>query len=63
MFEHSFIKLINNSFQSKRKTLKNNLKGYNWDIIKEKLFDLGYNENVRAEQIKIDDFVDLSNIL
>ncbi len=58
-----FSKLINDSFQNKRKTLKNNLKEYNWDVVKKVLIDSGYGELVRAEEIPIDVFVRISNEL
>ena len=47
-----FFKLVKDSFNQKRKTLKNNLKDYNLDII-----------NVRAEQLSIDVFVAIANHL
>ncbi len=58
-----FSTLINNSFKSKRKTLKNNLKMYDWPTILNILNEFGYDENVRAEQIAIEDFVEISNKL
>ena len=61
--EKHFFALINNSFKFKRKTLKNNLTGYDWDKIKEVLLKNNYNENVRAEEIDIDTFVSISNNL
>ena len=56
-----FNQLINDSFKSKRKTLKNNLKGYDWKKISNILTRYGYNDMVRAEQIPIDLFVEISN--
>lgn len=61
--EDLFFKLINDSFRFKRKTLKNNLSGYNWDVIKESLFNNNYQESVRAEEISIETFVEISNNL
>lgn len=48
---------IKEAFQNKRKTLKNNLKNYDWLILCSILKDLGYGENVRAEEISKEDFV------
>lgn len=59
--EEHFFKLVNNSFKFKRKTLKNNLNNYDWEIIKAVLKENGYAENVRAEEIDIDTFVKISN--
>ena len=56
-----FSKLVNDSFQNKRKTLKNNLKNYNWDVISNILNENGYNDTVRAEQLPIKIFVLISN--
>ena len=56
-----FSKLINDSFQMKRKTLKNNLKGYNWDQIVAILEKNNFGDNVRAEQIPIDVFIEIYN--
>lgn len=61
--EKHFFELINNSFKFKRKTLKNNLKGYDWKKINDILLKNNYNENVRAEEIDIDTFVSISNNL
>lgn len=61
--EEYFFKLVNDSFKFKRKTLKNNLNGYNWNIIKEVLFEKNFSESVRAEEIDIDTFVLISNRL
>lgn len=38
-------------FSQKRKTLKNNLKGYDWQVIKEILDKYSLSESVRAEEI------------
>lgn len=51
-----YFQFIKDAFSSKRKTLKNNLKSYDWKKIKSILFALGYTENVRAEEIKKEDF-------
>lgn len=61
--EDYFYKLIRESFKFKRKTLKNNLLKYNFDIIEEYLLKNDKSKNVRAEQLTIENFIDISNIL
>lgn len=46
-------------FRQKRKTLKNNLSGYNWNNIKEILDKHNLNENVRAEEISGDILIEI----
>ena len=58
-----FSKLINDSFQMKRKTLKNNLKLYDWNKVLQVLKSYNLNDNIRAEQIPLDVFVELYNNL
>lgn len=58
-----FQKLIRDSFQFKRKNLKNNLKGYDLDLITEILVKYGFDLNVRAEQLSIEVFVEIANAL
>jgi len=58
-----FFKLVRDSFHFKRKTLRNNLKGYDLekveDVLKEYKFDL----SVRAEDLPLEVFVKISNNL
>lgn len=61
--EDLFFKLIRDSFKQKRKTLKNNLAGYNLDKISEVLQKYHLDLNVRAEQLPIEIFVDIANNL
>ena len=61
--EKLFFKLINDSFKMKRKTLKNNLKEYNWTKIKTILEKRNLNESVRAEELSIEIFVEIANAL
>jgi 16S rRNA (adenine1518-N6/adenine1519-N6)-dimethyltransferase len=61
--EEMFFKLVRESFKFKRKTLKNNLSGYDWEIIKSYLVENGYKETVRAEELDLKTYVNLSNIL
>lgn len=58
-----FFKLIRDSFTQKRKTLRNNLKGYNLEKIEEILKKYNYDLSVRAEQLSIDIFIEISNNL
>ena len=55
--KEGYFLFIKEAFQNKRKTLKNNLKKYDWSIVLPILQDLGYMENVRAEEISKEDFV------
>ena len=43
------------------KTLRNNLKNYDWEKIQRILDGLGYKESVRAEEISKEDFKTLVN--
>lgn len=61
--ERIFFKLIRDSFKQKRKTLKNNLKDYDFDLIKEVLTENNFSENVRAEALPLEMFVKISNRL
>ena len=58
-----FFKLVRDSFTQKRKTLRNNLKGYNLEKIGEVLKKYNFDLSVRAEQLPIEVFVDISNNL
>lgn len=51
-------RLIKDSFQHKRKNLRNNLKNYNLDIINKILQENNYNLGNRAEEIPIDVYVE-----
>ncbi len=61
--EDLFFKLVRDSFKFKRKNLKNNLKGYNLDKIKEVLKKLNKDLTTRAESLTIEDFIYISNCL
>ena len=61
--ENVFFKLIEDSFKMKRKSLKNNLKAYNWNKIKTILEKNNLNENIRAEELDLEIFIEISNIL
>ena len=61
--EKEFFKLIRSSFTQKRKTLKNNLKGYDLNKVSEVLSKYNLDLSVRAEQLSLEVFVDISNNL
>ena len=61
--EELFFKLVKDAFKQKRKTLKNNLKSYNLKIIEEVLKQHDKNITSRAENITIEEFVEISNEL
>ncbi len=58
-----FYKLIRDSFQFKRKNLKNNLKNYDLNKIEEILKKYGFDLNSRAEQINYRIFIEIANKL
>ncbi len=58
-----YFKLISDSFKLKRKTLKNNLKSYDYEKIGKILTKYGLPDNIRAEQISEDIFVEITNNL
>ena len=58
-----FYKLVKDSFVQKRKTLKNNLKGYDLDKVETVLKKYGYDLSVRAENLSIKVFIDIANNL
>lgn len=61
--EDIFFKLIRDAFTFKRKTLRNNLKGYNLDIIEYILKKYNFDLSVRAENLSIEIFADIANSL
>ena len=58
-----FIKLVHDSFQYRRKTLRNNLKKYNLELVETVLNKYGYDLSVRAEALDYKIFVDIANTL
>ena len=61
--EKLFLKVLRSSFAMRRKKLLNNLEEFGKDKIKEILLKLNINENVRAEELDLNDFVNISNEL
>lgn len=58
-----FSKLVKDSFRFKRKTIKNNLNGYDLDKINSILNKYGFDISDRSEMIPYNVFVDISNEL
>ena len=58
-----FHKLVKDSFKFKRKTIRNNLNGYDLKLIEDVLVSRGFSLSSRAEQLPIDVFVEISNKL
>lgn len=61
--EQLFIELISNAFKHKRKTLLNNLKMYDRKIIEDILNKNNYSSLVRAEELPIEIFLEMTNAL
>lgn len=61
--EDIFFKLVRDSFTQKRKTLKNNLKGYDFSVIEKVLNEFGFSNDVRAEALPIEVYIEISNRL
>lgn len=58
-----FNKLVKDSFRFKRKNIKNNLVGYDLDIISNILTKYGFDINTRSENIPYNVFVEIANEL
>ncbi len=58
-----FAQLVRDSFRYKRKMLRNNLKNYNLDSIEQVLKKYGFDLTVRAEELSLEIFIDISNHL
>ena len=58
-----FSKLVKDSFKFKRKTIKNNLNGYDLDVVNSVLNKYGFDVSCRSEMIPYYVFVDISNEL
>ena len=61
--EEQFFKIIRDSFKQKRKTLRNNLKEYDFTKVADVLIKHELPLDIRAENIPIDIFVEISNNL
>lgn len=58
-----FEQLVRDSFQFRRKTIRNNLKKYNLKVVENVLADYHFDLNVRAEMLPVEFYVKLSNAL
>ena len=56
-----FYKLVRDSFKFKRKTLRNNLKEYDLDLVESVLKKYNLDLTVRAEQLPVEIFCEISN--
>lgn len=61
--EEFFFKLVRDSFKQKRKTLRNNLKGYDLEKVEEVLKRHNLDLTVRAEALSIEIFAEIANNL
>ena len=61
--EEVFFKLVKDSFTHKRKTLKNNLEGYNLEKVLEVLKKYDLDLSIRAEKLPLEVFIDIANNL
>ncbi len=59
--EKMFFELVKRSFTQKRKTLRNNLKGYDLDKIEAVLNNHNFDLSVRAEQLSLQIFIEIAN--
>ena len=58
-----FVKLVGDAFRHKRKNIKNNLSGYNLDIINNILNKYNLSITDRSEQVPISCFIEIANKL
>ena len=61
--EDLFFNIVRDSFVQKRKTIRNNLKNYNLEVVSDVLKKYGYDLTVRAEMLSLEVFVDIANSL
>ena len=59
--EEVLYKIIKDSFQMKRKNLRNNLKNYDLNSLEKLLNDIGKNLTNRAEELSVNDFIYLAS--
>ena len=58
-----FNRVVRDSFLHKRKNIRNNLKGYNLEIVETVLKRHGFDLGVRAESLELEVFVEIANEL
>ena len=61
--EKLFFKIVEDAFKMKRKTLRNNLKSYNWNKISSILEKYNLPPTSRAEELPLEVFIDIANNL
>ena len=61
--EEHFFQLVRDSFKQKRKTLRNNLKSYNLEVVERVLKKYDQDLSVRGENITLEEFIEMSNEL
>lgn len=61
--EKLFYSFLKDAFSMKRKTLRNNLKNYNFDLLKDYLKKNNFSDMCRAEELSVTDFVNIFNLL
>lgn len=61
--EQLFYRIVRESFQFKRKTLKNNLKEYDFEVVSKVLNENNFPDNVRGEQLPIEMFIKISDAI
>ncbi len=63
IYEEEYFNFVKKCFKEKRKTLRNNLRDHDFEVIKNFLEQNGYNESARAEEISADNFYKLYTLL
>ena len=58
-----FKRLVRDSFSYKRKTIRNNLKNYNLEVVERVLNKYGFDLSVRSENLELEVFVNIANEL
>lgn len=61
--EQFFEIVVRDSFQYRRKTIRNNLKKYDLEVVEKVLSEYNFDLNIRAEMLPVDCFVKLANAL
>ena len=61
--KNHFFKLVRDSFRYKRKTIRNNLKGYDLEVVDSVLKEYNFSLSSRAEELPVIVFVKISNAL
>lgn len=56
---HDFVKLLTEAFSQRRKVVRKNIRN---PMIFDELLKLGYGENIRAEEISVEDYIQLLDI-